>query len=104
MARPLLFIVWVREKELLYYTKVEDKNSDLTPINTGDLTILMMFCTKLHQIHTTSCKYGHMDCIHDPLYSKENYPEWFNTRFPDGNYEHECDSCIDSSDYDDEDK
>ena len=52
----------------------------------------------------TACKYGHLDCVLDPEYIREKYPEWFEQLYPGGDISNACADCIDSSNYDDEDK
>lgn len=49
-----------------------------------------------------SCKYKHNDCILDPAYIKATYPNWYKELNADGGCN--CNSCINCSDYDDEDK
>lgn len=55
------------------------------------------------------CPYGLSNCIHDPGYILQEYPEWYKELYrdmpPEEVVQKECLSyCKDGSDYDDEDK
>ena len=51
--------------------------------------------------YAPSCKYGFSDCIHDPMYIKHTYPNWWNEL----GCPTECTcNCNDGEEYDDEDK
>lgn len=47
-----------------------------------------------------SCPYGYNDCVCDPMYIKEHYPEWYK----DLGSPTKCEDCVDGEGYDDEDK
>ena len=52
--------------------------------------------------YTPTCRYGYIDCIGDPAYIKATYPDWYAKLVEGGCCF--CETCIDGSDYDDEDK
>ena len=47
-----------------------------------------------------ACKYGYCDCICDPMYIKNTYPEWYKKL----GCPTTCQDCVDGNQYDDEDK
>lgn len=47
-----------------------------------------------------SCPYGYNDCVYDPMYIKEHYPDWYK----DLGCPTDCEACEGGSEYDDEDK
>lgn len=49
-----------------------------------------------------SCEFGCLDCVNDPAYIKAKYPSWYKELLKDDRFS--CDSCKDTSEYDNEDK
>ncbi len=52
--------------------------------------------------YAPTCRYGYVDCIGDPAYIKATYPDWYAKLVEGGCCF--CETCIDGSNYDDEDK
>lgn len=56
------------------------------------------------------CPYGYMDCVWDPAYIYNTYPNWYKKLYGDITPEealaegHCCRNCVDGNQYDDEDK
>ena len=53
--------------------------------------------------YTPTCKFGYCDCIYDDAYIKTTYPEWWEDLQKREGIK-ACDQCIDSCNYDNEDK
>ena len=102
------FIKEIEEKILK--CKFIDKNKLIEDINVSkaNITFFDNDGTKLEETmndfenvyYKPACKYGYCDCILDPMYIKNTYPEWYKEL----GCPTTCQDCVDGNQYDDEDK
>ena len=69
----------------------------------GCYTIAMEGPNEFQRVYyEPTCRYGCIDCIGDPAYIQATYPDWYARLVAQGALF--CETCIDGSEYDDEDK